>query len=285
MNWITINKNKCNLCGLCAMTCRRCFSRSGEEILVQADEDNCIICGHCVAVCPNEAISHGKISLENFQKIEKPASIPADTFLRFIKERRSHRLFQPKPIPPEDLDRLIDVVRYAPTGANVQSVEMIIVQDPARKKSLSDLTIDFFDKAGTEAAERLKSSELKPPEAAMLQKTIDYRERMLKARNEGLDPIFYNAPVVFIFHSAIQAITSKDNCVIASTTLGLFARTLGLESTYIGLFQIAAQAYPPIMASLGLPEGHRVFSVLIVGYPELKFLRTIDRKPLKPRWE
>jgi nitroreductase len=90
---------------------------------------------------------------------------------------------------------------------------------------------------------------------------------------------------VAIFHSTTRTVTPKDNCVIASTTMGLLARTMGLETTYIALFENAANAYQPIKDDLKLPEGHRVLSVLVIGYPKFKFLRAVDRKPIKTRWE
>ena len=73
--------------------------------------------------------------------------------------------------------------------------------------------------------------------------------------------------------------------MIASTTMGLTARTMGLETTYIGLFEMASKNYQPLIEELGLPPGHEVFSVLIMGYPKLTFLKTVDRKPIRTRWE
>ena len=108
---------------------------------------------------------------------------------------------------------------------------------------------------------------------------------MLLARSVGYDPIFHNAPLVLLFHSLLETSTPKDNCVIASTTVGLFARTLGLEFTYIGLLEMAAQEYPPLSEAIGLPEGHQLLSVLMAGYPKLNYLRMVDRNPLKVRWE
>ena len=72
--------------------------------------------------------------------------------------------------------------------------------------------------------------------------------------------------------------------LIASTTMNLTARTMGLEATYIGLFEFASKSYEPLIEELGLPPGHEVFSVLIMGYPILRFLRTVDRKPIKIKW-
>ena len=64
---------------------------------------------------------------------------------------------------------------------------------------------------------------------------------------------------------------------------GIFFKLLTF--TYIGLLETAARSYPPLAEAIGLPEGHEIQSVLILGYPKLKYLRLVDRKPLSVRWE
>jgi len=61
--------------------------------------------------------------------------------------------------------------------------------------------------------------------------------------------------------------------------------TMGLESCYIGLFTNASSAHPPILEELKLPSGHAVYTTLIMGYPKIKFFKTVDRKPIKVTWE
>jgi len=132
----------------------------------------------------------------------------------------------------------------------------------------------------------LKASGTGTPEAiAQLTGGSEFMGFLAQARDEGRDPLLYEAPIVAIFHSPTKSVTPKDNCVIAATTMGLFARTLGLETTYIALFEAAANAHEPLKKELGLPEEHRVFSVLVMGYPRVKYLRAVDRKPIKTRWE
>jgi nitroreductase len=72
--------------------------------------------------------------------------------------------------------------------------------------------------------------------------------------------------------------------VIAAYTLALTAMTMGLQICFIGLFEIAFKNYFPVAKELNLPAGHEVFSVLVLGYPKHKFLRTVERKPLKVKW-
>lgn len=288
-DWISIDKDSCNNCGICVLRCPLCFAEQDDEITVHADENCCNLCGHCVALCPTEAIVHHKMDMDNFIQIDEGATFDADTFMQFIRERRSHRHFKDVRIPKEDLEKLIDICRYAPTGGNVQDVQIIVVQDPERRQKLSDLTVDFFDDIGGRVErklEKLKTEGKEEPENLQdLQRTLRYRNRLVLARKVRYDPIFHKAPAVTIFHSPVQANSAKANCMIASTTMGLMARTVGLETTYIGLFEAASKAHQPLIEELGLPAGHEVFSVLIVGYPKLTFLKTVDRKPIKTRWE
>jgi nitroreductase len=224
---------------------------------------------------------------DNFESVETPVTYEPGSFMRFIRQRRSHRHFKGKAVSKAVIHQLIEAARYAPTGSNVQGVEIIVLEDEQRKKALSDLTIAFFAEAGLKAAEKLKtmSTDLPAPTRLQLEKIVRYRDTMLQAQSVGYDPIFHHAPVALLFHSLLETSTPKDNCVIASTTVGLFARTLGLECTYIGLLEIAARSYPPLAEAIGLPEGHSVQSVLIAGYPRLNYLRVVDRNPIKVRWE
>jgi nitroreductase/NAD-dependent dihydropyrimidine dehydrogenase PreA subunit len=289
MDWVTIDTEKCTDCGMCALRCPLCFLRSDGTMKALANENNCSLCGHCVALCPADAITHHRMDMNNFLGAGKGARFPTDEFIRFIRERRSHRHFKDKAIPRETLEKLVDICRYAPTGGNEQPVEVIVVQDPQKRQRLSDLTIDFFIEMG-EAAEKI----LEEPsgnaadvmvEKESLQTLAYYKNRLSMARAAGFDPILYKAPATFIFHSPTYVRTPKDNCVIASTTMALTARTMGLESTYIGLLEMAAKVYQPMAEELSLPPRHEVYSVIIMGYPKLRFLKSVDRKPIKTRWE
>jgi nitroreductase len=88
-----------------------------------------------------------------------------------------------------------------------------------------------------------------------------------------------------VFHSPPNPSTPKDDCVIAAQTVVLAAMTMGLGTCYIGLLVKAAENYSPIRASLALPPEHSVHSILVLGYPSLKYLRAVDRKAMAVQWE
>ncbi len=285
MSWITIDETRCNLCGLCVVRCPSVFTKVDGRIVAQADEENCNGGGHCISLCEGGAIVHSELDMTNFPPAFEDANFETEQFVRFIRNRRSHRHFKRKPIPRPDLETLIDAVRYAPTGGNAQAVEIIVVENKDTMKRLSDDTVDFFINAGNKARELIAQLTTEGKEAPeSLVRTRRYGRRFKEARDAGLDPIFHAAPAVLIFHGPREKVSTKDDCVIASTTLSLLARTMGIESTYLGLLVIAAGETRSIRSELRLPPGNDILSVLIMGYPRLTYRYNVDRRPIQTRW-
>ena len=289
MSWIYIDKEKCNECGLCASVCLHCFSRKDKIIVQYANEELCILCGHCVAVCPTDAILHNKLDMDAFIPLDKKGNLETQTFISFLQGRRSHRNFKKKEVPRGLMDTLIDVCSYAPTGSNDQKVEILVLQDKKTIRKLSDMTADYFRDIISQAENRAKKLRSEGEGLSVGQKnalqSLLKNKRLEKRLNFEIDPIFHEAPAVIIFHSTPHTSTPKDNCVIAAHTMALTAITMGLETCYVGLLEIAANSHPPIEEELNLPNSNRVYSVLIVGYPKYEFLRAVYRKPINVRWE
>jgi len=57
--------------------------------------------------------------------------------LEAIKGRRSIRAYRPNPIPSEDVERLIDCARWAPSAGNLQPWEFIAVTQESKKLELA----------------------------------------------------------------------------------------------------------------------------------------------------
>jgi nitroreductase len=228
------------------------------------------------------------MNMVQFDDVSGAEDITREKLLRFIRKRRSHRHFKDKVVPRADLEALVDVCRYAPTGSNTQKVEILVITDQEKIKRLSSLCIEHFVQtvAQTEKKPANPSSPGKelPADIAFAQKWTAMMQRHINAWNDNRDTVLRKAPVVMVFHSTPHTSTPKDDCVIAAHTVVLHAMTLGLETCYIGLLEISAAASPAIMEELGLPDGNEVYSVLILGYPKYRFLRAVDRKPIKASW-
>jgi nitroreductase len=56
-----------------------------------------------------------------------------------LRSTGAERAFRPEPIEDAVLHRLLDTARFAPSGGNRQGWRVIVVQDPALRRSLRDL--------------------------------------------------------------------------------------------------------------------------------------------------
>jgi nitroreductase len=57
-------------------------------------------------------------------------------FLQLVKSRYACRVYQPRPVEPEKLLRVLEAVRLAPSGSNRQPWKFILVHDPDIKQRL-----------------------------------------------------------------------------------------------------------------------------------------------------
>ena len=57
--------------------------------------------------------------------------------LEAIRTRRSIRRFKNEPVPPELIEKMLEAARWAPSSADSQPWEFIVITDPEIKKSIS----------------------------------------------------------------------------------------------------------------------------------------------------
>ena len=61
-----------------------------------------------------------------------------EKFNFLTRNRRSVRRYKKEPISNEDLEKILNSVRYAPTGGNSQELEYLIITDPIRLSQIRD---------------------------------------------------------------------------------------------------------------------------------------------------
>src|SRR5207247_2801259 len=66
-----------------------------------------------------------------------------DMLLNLVKTRMSVRKFRPDPIPDDTIEKILEVARWAMSGANSQPWEFIVVTDPEIKKQLRDAYSEY----------------------------------------------------------------------------------------------------------------------------------------------
>ena len=65
--------------------------------------------------------------------------ISPEALLALLKARRSIRRYRPDPIPDEYVDKIIEVARWAPSGANSQPWQFIVVTKEEFRKKIFEI--------------------------------------------------------------------------------------------------------------------------------------------------
>lgn len=267
---IIIRQDRCIGCGECVRDCLRELFRV-EDGKARLQEGVCIRCGHCVAVCPADAIRlPGGAEEEIRPYVPEAFDIPPERLLNFLRFRRSVRRFRDRPVEPEKLDAMLEAARYAPTGGNQQMTRYILLEkDRAELTGLALKTL--YDAAG-----RLDED----PALRGLKRYQDKWRSMYPAWQRGEDRLFYNAPCVWVVVARNGGKgTGRLDAGLAAANMELTANALGLGACYVGFFTSAAALEPELYRRLGLREGEKVVAVLAVGYPDVKYRRTVNRNP------
>lgn len=262
MSLISIDTETCVKDGLCQQACPGNlieFNKGEFPKPLSNIETDCVRCGHCVVVCPTNSLIHSDIPQEECVELKKNLEIQEDEVIQFIKTRRSIRNFMNKPVSRLDIEKVLDITRFSPTGHNDQDVRWSIYDSKKDIKAIADSTVDFFRHI-------IKTSSVTELPFDM-QNLIDIYEK-------GQDIILRDAPVLIVAHCIKESQMARISCYIALTTLELAAKGCGLGSCWAGLVMAAAMSeYKPLIDILNLPEDQQFCGAMMMGYPRLKYNR------------
>jgi len=260
MSLITVDEEKCIKCAMCVKECPVNVLSFDERGPKEIAPERCIACGHCVAVCPKEAIENERTPLANqieLEGVKKLSSKEAETFLR---SRRSIRSYKETSVPREELVKLVNIARLAPTGHNSQGISFVIVDDKKAIEEAVEITIKCLEND---------------------QNSDVYSSFIKNYREEGIDSILRGAPSLVLTTAPTEFRNGRENSIFYLTYLELFAPTLGLGSCWAGLLERCALSNnSPIIDLFNIPKGHKITGAVMVGYPKYSYKRLIDKNPL-----
>jgi nitroreductase len=261
MTLISVNKELCTKCGLCAVPCRMIYFKEGSyPRQLPGTDEFCMRCGHCIGYCPTGALMHKE--MPGPRKIEKSLQISFEQCSQLIKSRRSIREYQEKAVPSAEIERVIEVARYAPTGHNDQDVKWLVVNDREKLKEIAaigDKWLRWVMKNSPQMAEFFKG--------------------IIEAMDQGKDMFLQGAPAVVLTYGRKNNPITQVNCVIAMSYFDLAANSAGLGCCWGGFLMMAAANYPEMVKALELPEGFTPYAGMMFGYPKYKYTNIPGRKP------
>jgi nitroreductase len=146
-----------------------------------------------------------------------------------IVSRRTIRQFQPRPVEPAVLERLVDVGRLAPSAANMQPLEFYVVDDPALRAKVFPCLIwaAYIQPAGN-------------PQA-------------------GQEPAAY---VFVLINTKIKEKMVEYDVGAAVENICLSALGEGIGSCWL-----ISIDRPKLAEVLGIPDEYRIDSAIALGFP------------------
>lgn len=181
-----------------------------------------------------------------------------------ILKRRSIRAYEPRPVPRELVNTVIEAGNEAPSAMNSQPWRFVVVEEPAAKKKLLGTALPQAKKI----TEQVKDVD---PE----------RYESIKKRYAELpDPVYYSAPtIIFVIGNGRY----KDHsCPLACENMMLAAHSLGLGTCWVGFGAMVTED-AEVRKLLDLQEGDAIFGPILLGYPKADPPRPPKKEP-KVKW-
>ncbi len=271
MSLFAVDESKCTSCGACVEECPvKIIAMSGKlPVPVPELVEFCIDCGHCVTVCPYAALSHRAMSPSQCMAVPVRGGIDTARAETFMRSRRSIRSFKKTALAKEDIARLLDTARYAPSGHNSQPLSWTVItgRDPVRR--LAGLTADWMESV-------LQAN----PEMG---KSLNF-DRITANWKLGMDVISRDAPHLLLCHADQANVIAPSAATIALAYLELAAHASGIGACWSGYTQYAAANFPPLREQLALPAGHVTLGAMLLGRPKYRYHRIPVRKEPGVEW-
>ncbi|MBU1220686.1 nitroreductase family protein [Myxococcota bacterium] len=284
MNRITIiDPRKCRKCLHCIAVCpENVFDTGDGGFPIDIRPQLCIHCGHCVAVCPADALIHRGIDMDKMPILEEVRVTPKE-FHNLLISKRSIRAFKSKPLESRIIRHLIEMAHQAPSEHNSSEREYTVLTDPEKISFLEREIAEYYQTL------MLKLNPLTRKIIGVVKKDIEKQiDRIspdllsLRSRvSAGLSPVFRNAPCIIFIHAPRWNIFGRDNCIHASDYLSQYAHAAGLGSCIIG-YAMASEKI--IRQHVRIPQEHRIYSCIALGYPAIKYYRAVPKGKPCIRW-
>ena len=141
---------------------------------------------------------------------------------------------------------------------------------------LKDLTFESLNKKGEYILNHLT------PETEYLKRYATlwtYFYKLYKEDPIKNDKLFFSAPAVIIVAS-----NNELNGALAASKMDLMVDALGLGTFYSGFLQIATNDNNEILDFLHISDNKKIVACMVVGYPNVKYKRTVPRKAADIKW-
>lgn len=262
---LSVDKELCISCKLCVRACPAAIIAMDDAAIPFLDaplQHKCISCGHCSAICPVDALSLDFMPIDTMP-LSSLDEFSFEQLEALVRNRRSIRCFEKKPVSKDTIAQLLRLASFAPTARNLQQVGWMVISSAKELKNFSALVIEWVRiLAGKNAASFAAIS----------------GDSLLEAWAQGKDPILRNAPYLLIAFAPTGRPMAMVDSIIALSYADMLAPALGLGTCWAGYLMGAMQQHTPLEQALNLPPGMQPYGALMLGFAQSNYRRWPARK-------
>ncbi len=260
-----VDQAKCTRCDLCVLDCpSQIIERTGDAVpfIRPENEERCIQCQHCLAVCPPAAVSiFGRDPVRSLPLTDR--SFPdAEKMMALVRGRRSVRRYRDENVDPALVQRLLDALSNAASAINRRALTFTVIDDKAVMQR-------FRLKALKGLADAAKAGQVPERFAYLLQAVPAWDEK-------GVDRIFRGAPHLLAISAAPESVCPQEDVNLALAYFELMAQSAGLGTVWCGMAKMTLEVLPDLKQAVGLVPGHYYYTMLF-GLPAVRYARTVQR--------
>jgi nitroreductase/NAD-dependent dihydropyrimidine dehydrogenase PreA subunit len=261
-----LDREACSRCNLCLDDCVThaiSSDQDGLPTMHTEQEASCVLCQHCLAICPEGAISIQGLRPENSQSVDFEAQPTFAQMDRLVRSRRSVRKYHPENVADELIEQLLAAIAHAPTGVNARQLTFSVIKD---RSSLAALRTSVLDAIAAAAAS-----------GTLGKYAVFLAQAVHRWKEEGVDLIFRGAPHLLIVSSPPTTPCPQQDVSLTLAYFELLAQSAGLGTVWCGYLKVVLETVPSLKPLLGLPEDHAYYAMLF-GAPAVKYARTVQRE-------
>lgn len=187
----------------------------------------------------------------------------ADATLKVILDRRSIREFTPEPVSKEDLDKILEAGRQAPSGENAQPWRFIILKDETRRKQVAAI-------AGGGSSRRFTAEFVtKQMQDRFVNLADEAKKRVAfeKLTSGQVSAFVGDAPVIIVVCGKKDVWDMPYDTSAAIENMLLMITALDLGACWVIAPCIDIRDEERLNQMLGIPPEYKCVSVLSVGHP------------------
>lgn len=245
----------------------------------------CIGCGHCMAICPQEAIriSGRCLTPDDLLTLpDKHENASYEGVLTLLQHRRSIREFKAVPVEKELIDKVIKAAQTSPMGLPPSDVNLLVFESQAKVRQFAEDFCDYLT-----GIKWLVSGWFLALMRPFWGKTNDELFRgfvrptihlFLDNMKKGINLVNYDAPVAMYFYGSPYA--DPADPIVAATYAMIAAESLGLGTCMLGAVHPLIQngkAAQKFRQKYGIRYKSREGLFVIMGYPKLEYQKGIRR--------